>query len=239
MVESPEGRAQPCERVFELGLRFGLRLPFLEVDEEGIRRAFGRGDLLAQHVAEALQIAPGRIQRAVRFEEGLLVVDAPEDAGDELLGQPGQARRESVDEALARLQVVGAHHHGERGESADAILELPQRDRGRRSLRQQFTQVRAQISVQARGEGRRRRQNEGSSGHDGPWSPHGQGGEPLPQPVASAPRGNGLDAVQGGFCYPAPWRSATIAIASRRSASPASPTSFSMVRAGCKRMAWV
>ena len=239
MVEPPEGRAQARDRVFERRFGGGLRLFALEVDEERIGCFFRRRDLIAQHVAEVLQILRLRVQGAVRVEERLLVVDAPEDASRELLGELGQARGERIHESLTRLEIVGAHHHRERGEPADAVLQLAQRDRGRRALRQQLAQVGTQIPVQARGEGRRRGQDQGSRGHDGPRPQHGEGGEALPQPVASASRGDGLDAIQGCPCYPAPCRAATIAIASRRSASPASPISFSMVSAGCSRIAWV
>ena len=240
VVEPPEGGPQASDGIFHgrVGLRFRI-LFFVEAYEERIGCPFRFRDPVVQDIADVLQIGRARVQRAVRFEKCLFVIDAPEDPGNQFPGKLRQARGKGVDESLSRLEVVGAHHDGERRETADPVLELPQRDRGRGTLRQQLAQIGAEISIQSRGERRCGGEDQCSRGRDRPRAPHREPGETLPQPVASASRGDSLGAIQGCSCYPAPCRAATIAIASRRSASPASPMSLSMVNAGCSRMACV
>src|SRR5712692_1412968 len=145
----------------------------------------------------------------------------------------------STKSGFAALEVVGADHHRQGGKAADAAFQLLQRDRGGRALRQELAEVGAQIAVEAHREGEGAGEHHGPERHDQPGAQDGERGEALPQPVTSPPGWNGLHAVQDGPCYPAPWRAATIEMASRSSKSPASPTSFSMVSAGCRRIACV
>src|SRR5207245_10258284 len=136
-------------------------------------------------------------------------------------------------------EVVGADHDRQRGQAADAALQLLQRHGGRRALRQQLPQVRAEVAVEPDREGQGGREQGESGRQEQPGPRDGQGGEALPQAVPSPPVWTGLHAAQDGTCYPAPCRAATLAMASRNRASPARLTSFSMVSAGCRSMACV
>ena len=114
VIEAAERLADPVHRLLDARLANRFRRPFVfQGDEERIRGALRRRDAVAQHVTQLREIAGVRIQRAVRFEEGLFVVDAPEDPRDGVPWDLLQLRRERIHESLAGLEVVGSHDHGE------------------------------------------------------------------------------------------------------------------------------
>ncbi len=226
-VEAGPGRLDAAHHLVEVGRGRALRL-VREVDEERV----GGGDARTQRRARRDQVLDLRVERAMAVEELLLRVHPPVHLRHQRRRQLLEPRRGRVDEPLARLEVVGAHHDGEVGEAADAPLQLREALRRRRALGQELAQVGAQVAVEVDGGRDAEREDGGAEQRQRPGPAQRKGRPPLPEP------GDARELLHRAL-YAAPCLRATDSIASRKSARPESAVSRSMVRAGCRRMAWV